>query len=387
MKNWRGQFLSVITLSCLVWAAGCGKGGGDQAGAVAETIKVGEYASLHGSEAAFGQSSHKGTVLAIEQVNAAGGVLGKKIDLISEDNQSKPGESATIVKKLITRDHVVAVLGEVASGRSLEAAPICQDNKIPMISPSSTNPKVTETGDYIFRVCFTDPFQGKLLAEFGLKTLKAKKIAILSDVAAPYSVGLAQYFREPFLAGGGQIVAEQKYSSHDKDFKAQLTAIKAANPDAIFVPGYYTEAGLIVLQARQLGITIPLFGGDGWEAPELIETAGSSLEGTYYSTHYSPEVKTPLVQDFVQKFQARWNGETPDAMAALGYDSAMVLVDAIKRAGGTDSAKLRDAIAATKDLECVTGKTTLDAQRNPTKSAVILTVKDGKFKYVETISP
>jgi branched-chain amino acid transport system substrate-binding protein len=386
MKNRRGQFLLAITLSCLVWASGCGQGG-DQSGAADNTIKVGEYASLHGSEAAFGNSSHEGTVLAIEQVNAAGGVLGKKIDLISEDNQSKPGESATIVKKLITRDHVVAVLGEVASSRSLEAAPICQQSKIPMISPSSTNPKVTETGDYIFRVCFTDPFQGKLLAEFALKTLKSKKIALLSDVATAYSVGLAQYFREPFLAGGGQIVIEQKYSSHDKDFKAQLTAIKAANPEAIFVPGYYTEAGLIVLQARQLGITVPLFGGDGWEAPELIETAGNALEGTYYSTHYSPEVQTPIVQDFVKKFQARWNGETPDAMAALGYDSAMVLVDALKRAGTTDSAKLRDAIAATKDFDCVTGKTTLDAQRNPSKSAVILTVKDGKFKYVETISP
>jgi branched-chain amino acid transport system substrate-binding protein len=386
MNNWRRQILMAATLSGLLWAGGCGKGG-EPSGAAADTIKVGEYASLHGSEAAFGQSSHKGTVLAIEQINAAGGVLGKKIDLISEDNLSKPGESATIVKKLITRDHVVAVLGEVASGRSLEAAPICQGDKIPMISPSSTNPKVTQTGDYIFRVCYTDPFQGKLLAGFAQKTLKIKRVAILSDVAAPYSVGLAQYFREPFLAGGGQIVIEQKYSSHDKDFKAQLTAIKAANPDAIFVPGYYTEAGLIVLQARQLGITIPLFGGDGWEAPELIETAGNALEGTYYSTHYSPEVQSPLVQDFVKKFRARWDGETPDAMAALGYDSAMVLVDAIKRAGTTESAKLRDAIASTKDLECVTGKTTLDAERNPTKSAVIVTVKDGKFKYVETISP
>lgn len=386
MKNWRGQFLLAAALSGLLWASGCGKGG-DQNGAAADTIKVGEYASLHGSEAAFGQSSHKGTVLAVEQINAAGGVLGKKIDLISEDNQSKPGESATIVKKLITRDHVVAVLGEVASGRSLEAAPICQENKIPMISPSSTNPKVTETGDYIFRVCFTDPFQGKLLAEFARKTLKANRIAILSDVSAPYSVGLAEYFRKAYLADGGQIVAEQKYSSHDKDFKAQLTAIKGDNPDAIFVPGYYTEAGLIVLQARQLGINIPLFGGDGWEAPELIETAGNALEGTYYSTHYSPEDQSPLVQDFVKKFQARFDGETPDAMAALGYDSVMVLVDAMKRAGTTDSAKLRDAIAATKDLTCVTGKLTLDADRNPTKSAVIVTVKDGKFKYVETISP
>lgn len=385
MNNWRKNIFLAAALSCLVWGGGCGKGGGQ--GAAGDTIRIGEYASLHGSEAAFGQASHKGTVLAIEQANAAGGILGKKIELIAEDNQSKPGESATIVKKLITRDHVVAVLGEVASGRSLEAAPICQANKIPMVSPSSTNPKVTQTGDYIFRVCYTDPFQGKLLAEFAQKTLKAKRVAVLSDVAAPYSVGLAQYFREPFLAMGGEIVIEQKYSSHDKDFKAQLTAIKAADPEAIFVPGYYTEASLIVLQARQLGIKVPLFGGDGWEAPELIQTAGDALEGTYYSTHYSPEVQSPVVQDFVKKFQARWDGQTPDAMAALGYDSALVLIDAIKRAGSPDSAKIRDALAATKDLDCVTGKTTLDADRNPTKSAVILTVKDGKFKYVETISP
>lgn len=380
MKNWHGPIL-LAALSLLVFAGGCGKSG------PSNTIKVGEYASLHGTEAAFGQSSHKGTALAVEQINAAGGVLGKKIDLITEDNESKAGESATIVKKLITRDHVVAVLGEVASGRSLEAAPICQENKIPMISPSSTNPKVTQTGDYIFRVCFTDPFQGKLLAEFAKKTLKAKRIAMLNDVAAPYSVGLAQYFKEPFVADGGEIVAEQKYSGGDKDFKAQLTAIKADNPDAIFVPGYYTEVGLIVLQARQLGITVPIFGGDGWEAPQLAETAGSALDGTYYSTHYSPEDTSPLVQNFVKAFRERYNGETPDAMAALGYDSAMVLADAIKRAGTTDSAKLRDAIAATKDLPCVTGKLTLDADRDPTKSAVIVTYKDSKLKYVETISP
>jgi branched-chain amino acid transport system substrate-binding protein len=256
-----------------------------------------------------------------------------------------------------------------------------------MISPSSTNPKVTETGDYIFRVCFTDPFQGKLLSEFAKRTLKVQKVAIFSDVAAPYSVGLAQYFREPFAANGGQVVSEQKYTGGDKDFKAQLTAIRAAGPDAIFVPGYYTDAGLIVVQARQLGITVPLFGGDGWEAPELLQIAGSALEGTFYSTHFSAENDDPKVQKFVADFRARFNGETPDAMAALGYDSAMVLADAITRAGATDGPKLRDAIAATKDFEGVTGKTTLDAQRNATKSAVIITVKDGKFKYVETIAP
>src|SRR5690242_2003921 len=288
MKKWHKEILSFAwpALTAALTLCGCSKdsSGG---GASSDTIKVGEFASLTGKEAAFGQSSHKGTALAIDEINASGGVLGKKVELITEDNQTKAGESATIVRKLISRDKVVAVLGEVASGRSLEAAPICQANKIPMISPSSTNPKVTEQGDYIFRVCFTDPFQGKLLSEFALKTLKLRKVAVLSDVASPYSVGLAQYFNEPFIAAGGTIVAEQKFSSGDKDFKAQLTAIKAANPDGIFVPCYYTEAGLIALQARQLGIDVPMFGGDGWEAPELIQIGGQALKNTYYSTHFS----------------------------------------------------------------------------------------------------
>ena len=384
MTQSRINWLFAVLAGAALMLTGCSKST-DQA--AESTIKVGEFASLTGKEAAFGQSSHKGTLLAIDAINAGGGLLGKKLELVYEDDRSTPGESATIAKKLITRDKVIAILGEVASGRSLEAAPIAQANGIPMISPSSTNPKVTETGDYIFRVCFTDPFQGKLLAEFAKRSLKAQKVAIFSDVSAPYSVGLAQYFREPFLANGGQVVSEQKYTGGDKDFKAQLTAIKATRPDVIFVPGYYTDAGLIVAQARQLGITAPLFGGDGWEAPELLEIAGSALEGTYYSTHFSAENDDPKVQQFVSDFRARYSGETPDAMAALGYDSAMVLADAIKRAGTTEGPKLRDAIAATRDYAGLTGNTTLDAQRNATKSAVIITVKDGKFKYLETIAP
>jgi branched-chain amino acid transport system substrate-binding protein len=379
--------LAILAGSALL--AGCAKSPeGGEAAAESSTIRIGEFASLTGKEAAFGQSSHKGTELAIEELNAGGGLLGRKIEYVYEDNRSTPGESATIAKKLITRDKVVAILGEVASGRSLEAAPIAQSSKVPMISPSSTNPKVTETGDYIFRVCFTDPFQGRLLAEFARRTLKAQKVAIFSDVAAPYSVGLAQYFREPFLAGGGQIVAEQKYTGGDKDFKAQLTAIKSLQPDAIMVPGYYTDVGLIVAQARQLGITVPLFGGDGWEAPELIQIAGGeALEGTYYSTHFSSENTDPVVQKFVAAYKAKYNGETPDAMAALGYDSAMVLADAIRRAGSTEGPKLRDALAATRDFPGATGATSLDANRDASKPAVIITVKDGQFKYVETISP
>ena len=385
MNNWRKQILFAVTLSGLVWAGGCGKSG-DQGGAAAGAIKVGEFASLTGKEAAFGQSSHKGTLLAIEQINANGGVLGKKIDLVYEDDQSKQGESITIVKKLISRDHVVAVLGEVASTRSLEAAGICQENKIPQISPSSTNPKVTEKGDYIFRVCFTDPFQGKLLAEFGLQTLNAKRVAVLTDVASAYSVGLADYFKQPFVSGGGTIIGEQKYNGGDKDFKAQLTAIKAQNPEAIFVPGYYTEVGLIVLQARQLGIEVPMFGGDGWEAPELIQIAGDSLKNTFYSTHFSPWKDTPAVQSFVKAFQTKYNGEIPDAMAALGYDSVLVLADAIKRAGTTESAKLRDAIAAT-DINGATGRTKIDEHRDAPKAAVIITVENGKFKFLRDVQP
>ncbi|HTH47836.1 MAG TPA: ABC transporter substrate-binding protein [Candidatus Limnocylindria bacterium] len=388
----RREFLTLVAAALL---AGCkpsgGSGGDASAGGSAGgagTIVVGEFASLTGTEATFGKSSHEGTLLAIEELNKAGGLFGKQFSLITEDNRSTAGESVTIVKKFISRDHVVAVLGEVASGRSMEAAPVCQAAGIPMVSPSSTNPKVTEIGDYIFRVCFIDPFQGKLLADFASKTLKAKKVALLSDVSSAYSDGLGRFFREGFTATGGEIVSEQKYTSKDKDFKAQLTAIKAASPDAIFVPGYYTEAGLIVAQARQLGITMPIFGGDGWEAPELIQIAGGdALANTYYSTHYSPESSDVRVQEFVKAFRARFNDETPDAMAALGYDSAMVLADAMKRAGTTDGAKVRDALAATKDYPCVTGKTTLDSARNASKAAVIITVKDGKFKYLETIQP
>jgi len=369
-------------LLCAALAAGCNKSGQPSGG----VIKVGEFASLTGSEATFGQMSHHGTELAIDQLNAEGGVLGEKLELHTEDNQSKQGESKTIAKKLISRDGVIALLGEVASGRSLEAAPVCQENKIPQISPSSTNPKVTEIGDYIFRVCFTDPQQGKVLAQFALRTLKAHRVAVLTDAASPYSVGLATYFKDAYTAAGGELTGEAKYSGGDKDFSAQLTAIKAQNPDALFVPGYYTEVGLIARQARELGIKAPLFGGDGWESSELVTIGGDAVDGDYFSTHFSPQEKDPAVQKFVHDFEAKY-GVTPDAMAALGYDSAMLLADAIKRAGSTEGPKVRDALAATKDFPGIAGKITIDAQRNATKPLVILQVKDGKFQLIEKIAP
>ena len=385
MNKIRGSAFAAVVLVVSLLTAGCNKpSGGSDAGG--DPIKIGEFASMTGSEATFGQSSHKGTALAIEDLNAAGGVLGRKFQLIMEDDQSLAGQPATVVRKLISRDGVVAILGEVASSRSLEAAPICQQNKIPMISPSSTNPRVTEVGDYIFRVCFIDPFQGTVMANFALNTLHLKNVAVLTDVKSDYSLGLAKFFKEGFVKGGGQIAVEQNYSGGDKDFNAQLTSIKAANPEGIFVPGYYTEVGLIALQARQLGITCPIFGGDGWESSALMAIGGTALEGDYYSTHFSPEDTSPAVQDFVKKFKARYN-ETPDAMAALGYDSAMILADAMKRAGTTDGPKVRDALAATKNFHGVTGNITMDANRNASKPAVILTIKNGEFKYVETVSP
>jgi branched-chain amino acid transport system substrate-binding protein len=352
-----------------------------------ETIKIGEYASLTGKEAAFGQSSHKGTLLAVEEIDSKGGVLGRQVELITDDNQSKQGESATIVKKLIFREKVVGILGEVASMRSLEAAPLCQAYKIPMISPSSTNPKVTEIGNYIFRVCFIDPFQGTVMAKFAKDTLKIHRVAVLTSVSSAYSVGLAKYFKQRFTDDGGEVVIEQKFTEGDKDFNAQLTAIKAAGVEGIFVPGYYTEAALICRQARELDMKIPLFGGDGWEAPELIKIGGDAVEGCYYSTHYSPEVDTPAVKNFVAHFKARFGGEVPDAMAALGYDSAQVMVDAIRRAGTTEGPAVRDALAATKGFEGVTGATTMDKERNASKAAVVIMVKDGKFKFVESVAP
>ena len=351
-----------------------------------ETIKIGEFASLTGKEAVFGQNAHKGTLLAIEEANAAGGVLGRQLELLTEDDQSKAGESATAVKKLISRDKVVAVLGEITSGRTLEAAPVCQNAHIPLISPGATAPEVTTKGNYIFRVCFIDSFQGAVMAKFAKDSLKVTHAAVLSSVSSAQSVGLAKVFRERFTADGGNVVIEQKYGEGDKDFRAQLTAIKAAGAEGVFVPGYYAEAALICKQARELGLSVPLFGVDGWESPELIQIGGAAVEGSYFSTHYSPENQSPAVVAFNERFKKRWGIDT-NALSALGYDSALVLIDAIKRAGTTDGAKLRDVLAATKDFPAATGSITFDAQRNPTKSAVVLTVKNGRYSFVQDVHP
>ena len=352
----------------------------------AEPIKIGEIQPLTGKEAAFGQAARKGVIIAVDEINARGGVLGRPVVMVVEDNQSRPGDSATIARKLITHDKAVAVISGGTSSNCLEIAPICQASRIPFVATTATAPEVTEKRNYVFRVCFIDPFQGGVLAKFARGTLQVKRVALLTSVSSSYSVGLSKVFRERFTVLGGEITAEQKYAEGDKDFRAQLTAIRTAAPDAIAATGFYTEAALICKQARELGLTCPIFGGDGWEAPELIAIGGAAVNGTYYCSHYSSASTAPEVQAFVKKFRAKY-AETPDSMAPLAYDAVMVLAEAITRAGTTDGPKLRDALAATKNYPGVTGRTTIDEQRNASKPAVILAVKDGHPQFLQSIEP
>ncbi len=368
----------IIVLAVLI--PGCGKGTNEK------EILIGEYSSLTGTAATFGTSTHKGLMIAVEEINAAGGIGGKKVKLLTEDTQSKAEEAATAVTKLINRDGVKVVIGEVASGRTLAAAPIAQSNGVPLVTPASTNPKVTQTGDYIFRICYIDPFQGAVLARFAYNSLKVKRVATLKDVKNEYSVGLAEFFAKEFKTLGGEIISEQAYSEGDNDFKAQLTSIKSGNPELIFVPGYYTEAALISKQARELKISVPILGGDGWDSARLIEIGGAAMENTYYANHFIAVDTSAMVQNFVKKFESEYK-ETPDALAALGYDAGKIVFDAIQRAGTTEGPKLRDAIAATKGFNGVTGSITINSERNATKSVVIIAVKGGKLTLHERITP
>lgn len=351
-------------------------------------IVIGHFGSMSGSEATFGESTDNGIKLAIEELNAADGINGKKVRLITYDDKGDAREAGTAVTRLVTKDKVTAVLGEVATGLSLAGAPICQENGVPMITPSSTNPKVTKIGDMIFRVCFIDPFQGSVCAKFARESdrLKASKAAILSDQASPYSVGLQEEFEKAFLALGGTITTKQTYQSGDQDFSAQLTVIRGSEPDVIFVPGYYTEVGNIALQARKLGIKTPLLGGDGWDSSKLGETAGKAIDGCFYSNHYSHQDPSPRVQEFIKKYEAKHKG-TPDGLAALGYDGARILFEAMKRAKSLSGADIAAELAKTHDFDGVTGKISIDKDRNAVKPAVMLEMKNGHSVYVSTIQP
>lgn len=390
--------------------AGCANDapkGGDASGAGATSngtakgtpIVVGEFGSLSGSESTFGTSTDNGVKLAFNQINAGGGIDGHPLTVKVYDDEGKPDSALTVVQRLINQDKPCAILGEVASKLSIQAAPACNAAKVPMISPSSTNPKVTQLGPYIFRVCFIDPFQGTAAAKFAFGTLKAKRAAIMTDQQNDYSTGLTKFFTESFTKQGGTIVANPSYTKDDLDFHSQLANIKALNPDVIYVPGYYGQIGPIAKQARSIGVTAPLLGGDGWDSPKLVEGAGGpgqALEGCYFTNHSSMENPDPAIQNFVKAFKTTYNNAEPDALAALGYDAGQVLADAIKRAGkpadGDYSSeayriKLRDAIAATKDFPGATGKITIGPDRNAVKPAVVLQVKGADFKYVTTVNP
>ncbi len=371
--------LVVVALACAAAGASCSK--------PVDEIRIGEFGSLTGGTATFGISTHEGVMLALRDINAAGGLLGKPVRVITEDNQSKPEEAVTAVLKLIKQDLVVALIGEVASSRSLAAAPVAQANKIPMLSPASTNPKVTEVGDYIFRACFIDPFQGSAMAAFAINTLKLHRFAILTDVKNDYSTGLTQFFRETVVKLGGEIIAEESYSEGDIEFKAQLTAIRSKQPEAIYVPGYYTECALIARQAKELGVNVPLLGGDGWDSAKTVEIGGKAVEGVYITNHYSAEDPRPEVKQFIADYKKMYAGKAPDVMAALGYDAIRMMADAIRRAGSTDGPAVRDALAATKDFAGVTGTITIDEHRNARKTIVVLRIEGGDFHLVTSMPP
>jgi len=351
-----------------------------------EGIPIGFYGSLTGSTATFGQSGKNGATLALDEINAAGGVLGDRLALHVEDDRGEPAEAASAVSKLISRDHVVGLLGEAASSRTLAAAPIAQKSEIPMITPSSTNPQVTLVGPYVFRVCFTDDFQGAMLARFAVRDLKAKTAVLLTDVRSDYSAGLGRAFRRAFEAAGGRIVGEQRYAEGDTDFSAQLTQMRTTPADVVFVPGYYTDVGLIARQKKALGVPGTLLGGDGWDSPRLTEIGGDALDGAYFGNHYSPQDPDPAIRRFVGAYRARF-GDVPDSVGALAYDAARLLADAIRRAGSTAGPRIREALAATAKFPGVTGELTFDLERNPIKPISILEIENGRYRFVEKLAP
>ena len=370
----------------ILLAVGCD--GQSTAQANKNEVLIGHVASLTGDTATFGVSADEGIRLALDEINAGGGVLGKPVKVLTEDDRSLPDEAKTVANKLITRDGVCGILGEIASSRSIAIAPVAEDNEVPMLSPGSTNPKVTEGYDFVFRNCFIDPFQGTAMADFAMNDLGLKKFAILYPVNSDYGVGLRDFFKEAVEKNGGTIVEEVAYTEKsDVDFKGQLTRIKSASPDAIYVPGYYTEAGLIAKQARGLGIDVPLLGGDGWDSDQTVTIGGDAVNGCYFSNHYSPDEDRPEVKKFVADYKAKYDGKVPDAMAILGYDALKIMVDAVGRAGSTDGAKIRDALAATVDFKGASGITTIDSQHNAKKSLVILKIDGGAFTYAGTVSP
>ncbi len=388
-KKVAGIFMSFMMAAGVL--AGCGSASSTSGEKDGETIKIGANLELSGGVASYGQSIKEGIELALEEINKEG-IDGKKIELVPFDNKSDAPEAINGATKLITQDKVVAIIGAATSGNTKAQIEIAQSNKIPLLTPSGTAEDVTfkdgKLNDFVFRTCFIDPFQGTVAANYANKELKAKSAAIILDSASDYSKGLAASFKETFKKEGGKIVKEEFFVAKDTDFRAQLTNIKGANPDFVYVPAYYEEVGLIIKQARELGIDVTMMGGEGWDSPKLVELGGKdALNNTLITNSYSPGDKDPKVQEFVKAFKAKYKDKTPDAFNALGYDSAYFLADAIKRAGSTDGEKIQKALAETDGLELVTGKLNLDDKHNPIKSAVILEYVNGEQQFKTKVNP
>ena len=392
MSKWK-KFTSACLVAALSTAllAGCGGEKKDSAAANADKYVIGASFELTGNVANYGKSTLSGLKLAVDQVNKAGGVNGKQLVVVESDNKSEPAESGNSVTKLITQDKVVAVVGPATSGCVFAATPVVTSNKVPLIAPCATAPAITvdngQVKEFIFRACFIDPFQGRVMAEFADKTLGVKNVAILHDASSDYSKGLAEVFEKTLNEKGGKVVAKEAFLSKDIDFKAALTKIQAANPEAIYLPGYYEEVAKIIKQTREIGLNVPLIGCDGWDSPKLVEIAGpEALNNTYFSSAFSVQDQTESVQKFIADYKAMYQKD-PDIFCMQGYNAGLVLADALKRAGdGADGTKLAAAIAATKDLPVASGKLTYDKDHNPIISAIIIEMKDGVQSFKEKIS-
>lgn len=354
--------------------------------AVENEIVLGSYSSNTGATATFGTFQKRGIEMAVEEINAAGGLLGKKIKHINYDNKSDNDETLAVVNRLISQDNVLAIIGEATSGKSKIGGQVAQQNKVVMLSSSATNPEVTKVGNYIFRACFIDPFQGYVMAKFMTENLKLKKAAILRDVKSDYSMGLSDVFISEFKKMGGEIVTDISYQEGDIDFKSQLTAIKAKNPDAIFVPGYYNEVALLARQLKDLGMKQPMLGGDGWSSPDLYKIAKDAITGHYFSNHYTTESTDPKTVDFVKKFKAKYN-EDADVMAALAYDATYMMAEAIKNTKELNRETIREELSKIKDFNGVTGKMSMNENRDPVKSAVVVRVDGPEYKFVTSVNP
>lgn len=384
------KVLTALVLGTVLAGLAAGCGGGEKK---ADTIKVGANLEMTGGSASYGISSKNAIELAFKEINEKGGINGKQLELVVADNKSEAAEATNAMQKLVSQDNVVAVIGPNLSSSVIAASAINNSAKVLDIAPMATNPYVTvdqasgKTKDFNYRTCFIDPFQGTVMAKFATAELGVGNAAILIDNSSDYAKGLAQFFKENFVKEGGVVTAEESYLQKDTDFKATLTKIKATNPDFLYVPGYYQEVGLIVKQARELGMNMPIAGGDGWDSAKMPEIAGAAaLNNTYFSSLYSPEDSSDINKNFVAAYEKAY-GQKPDVFAALSYDSALLVAEAIKNAGSTEPAKISEAMAKINGFSGVSGSVTFDDKHNPVKSAVILEYKDGAQSLKTKINP